>query len=111
MGFGLQHSPYVQGNGLVWSLSSRVCVCFMQMEGMLKDLQLAREKQQKFEEWQGEQNKPLGIDLVVTVLTTGFWPTYKVHIRSLSSPPFGCVSEHFVKCNSDDLPSSEAAFR
>ena len=54
----------------------------MQMEGMVTDLQLARDKQQQFEEWRTNQNKSLKIDLIVTVLTTGFWPSYKVHIWS-----------------------------
>eukprot|EP00877_Chromochloris_zofingiensis_P005717 jgi/Chrzof1/15146/Cz09g29020.t1 len=47
------------------------------MEGMVTDLQLAREKQQMFEDWKDRTNKQLAIDLSVTVLTTGFWPTYK----------------------------------
>uniref|UniRef100_A0A383WLY6 Cullin family profile domain-containing protein n=1 Tax=Tetradesmus obliquus TaxID=3088 RepID=A0A383WLY6_TETOB len=47
------------------------------MEGMVTDLQLAREKQQNFDEWKQRKNKQLPIDLSVTVLTTGFWPTYK----------------------------------
>ncbi|KAK9861186.1 hypothetical protein WJX84_011054 [Apatococcus fuscideae] len=47
------------------------------MEGMVTDLQLARDKQQQFEEWRTSQNKSLRIDLTVTVLTTGFWPSYK----------------------------------
>ncbi len=48
------------------------------MEGMVTDLQLAREKQQSFDDWKERTNKSLPIDLTVTVLTTGFWPTYKV---------------------------------
>lgn len=47
------------------------------MEGMVTDLQLAREKQQQFDEWKDQNEKKLGIDFSVTVLTTGFWPTYK----------------------------------
>jgi len=47
------------------------------MEGMVTDLQLAREKQQQFEEWLQAQAKQLSIEINVTVLTTGFWPTYK----------------------------------
>ena len=50
------------------------------MEGMVTDLQLARDKQQNFDEWKREHaaDKPLAMDLSVTVLTTGFWPSYKV---------------------------------
>lgn len=47
------------------------------MEGMVTDLQLAREKQQQFDDWIQRNNKQLSIELNVTVLTTGFWPTYK----------------------------------
>lgn len=50
----------------------------MQMEGMVTDLQLAREKQQAFETWQRQNSKSSPLDLSVTVLTTGFWPAFKV---------------------------------
>ncbi|KAG6525394.1 hypothetical protein ZIOFF_015350 [Zingiber officinale] len=48
------------------------------MEGMVTDLTLARENQSSFEEYlnTNSQANP-GIDLTVTVLTTGFWPSYK----------------------------------
>ncbi|XP_078444946.1 cullin-1 [Wolffia australiana] len=48
------------------------------MEGMVTDLTLARENQSQFEEYlnSNPQASP-GIDLTVTVLTTGFWPSYK----------------------------------
>lgn len=45
---------------------------------MVTDLQLAREKQQAFEAWQKDNGKTLSIDMSVQVLTTGFWPQYKV---------------------------------
>lgn len=46
---------------------------------MVNDLALGREKQQQFEEWRrAGVGKQLDLDLTVTVLTTGFWPTYKV---------------------------------
>lgn len=48
------------------------------MEGMLTDLQLAREKQHEFELWSRSHNKEMKLDMSVQVLTTGFWPTYKV---------------------------------
>ncbi|CAG9460102.1 unnamed protein product [Pedinophyceae sp. YPF-701] len=44
------------------------------MEGMLKDLQLAREKQQEFEDWRRTTGREGGVQLGVQVLTTGFWP-------------------------------------
>ncbi|KDP42559.1 hypothetical protein JCGZ_24333 [Jatropha curcas] len=48
------------------------------MEGMVTDLTLARENQASFEKYLGNNpNAHPGIDLSVTVLTTGFWPSYK----------------------------------
>ncbi len=57
---------------------------WLQMEGMVTDLQLARDKQQGFEDWKRENaaDKPMAMDLQVTVLTTGFWPSYKVCIAA-----------------------------
>jgi cullin 1 len=48
------------------------------MEGMVQDLQLAKEKEKQFAEWLGVNGVTLPLDMNVTVLTTGFWPTYKV---------------------------------
>jgi cullin 1 len=45
------------------------------MEGMVTDLQLAREKQQAFEAWKEAKGRELAVEMSVTVLTTGFWPT------------------------------------
>lgn len=44
----------------------------------MTDLTLARENQTNFEEYLNDNatSNP-GIDLTVTVLTTGFWPSYK----------------------------------
>lgn len=44
----------------------------------MTDLTLARENQTNFEEYlsQNPDASP-GLDLTVTVLTTGFWPSYK----------------------------------
>lgn len=64
------------------------------MEGMVTDLQLAREKQQDFDRWKGDNNKALPIDVNVTVLTTGFWPTYKALDLALPQEMVSGV-EHF----------------
>ncbi|XP_049412004.1 cullin-1-like [Solanum stenotomum] len=48
------------------------------MEGMVTDLSLVKENQSHFQEY--ISNNPAtnpGIDMTVTVLTTGFWPSYK----------------------------------
>jgi hypothetical protein len=50
------------------------------MEGMVNDLSLAKEKQQTFEVWQREEGRTLPIEMTVQVLTTGFWPQYKVRM-------------------------------
>ncbi|KAJ4831195.1 Cullin-1 [Turnera subulata] len=49
------------------------------MEGMVTDLTLAKENHASFEEYlaTNKQVAHPGIDLSVSVLTTGFWPTYK----------------------------------
>lgn len=62
------------------------------MEGMVTDLTLARENQSGFEEYldQNPQANP-GIDLTVTVLTTGFWPSYKSFDLNLPDEMVKCV--------------------
>ncbi|XP_024398790.1 cullin-1 [Physcomitrium patens] len=62
------------------------------MEGMVTDLTLARENQTNFEEYLTEniQSSP-GIDLTVTVLTTGFWPSYKSSDLALPAEMVKCV--------------------
>ena len=51
------------------------------LEGMVNDMALAKDMQSAFAGWQAEQveaGQPAGkLDLTVTVLTTGYWPTYK----------------------------------
>lgn len=52
------------------------CLC---RDGMVQDLALAKDMQSAFEDWlksQPEAKQPY-VDLNVTVLTTGFWPSYK----------------------------------
>ncbi|PIA44551.1 hypothetical protein AQUCO_01700270v1 [Aquilegia coerulea] len=62
------------------------------MEGMVTDLTLARENQTSFEEYlnSNPQVNP-GIDLTVTVLTTGFWPSYKSFDLNLPEEMVKCV--------------------
>eukprot|EP00253_Pinus_taeda_P004246 PITA_04246 len=62
------------------------------MERMVTDLTLGRENQNNFEEYLNEN--PLahpGIDLTVTVLTTGFWPSYKSFDLNLPAEMVKCV--------------------
>ncbi|GBG71174.1 hypothetical protein CBR_g8476 [Chara braunii] len=62
------------------------------MEGMVLDLTLARDNQSPFEDYLRENvaNNP-GIDLTVTVLTTGFWPSYKTADLALPAEMVKCV--------------------
>ncbi|ONK61571.1 uncharacterized protein A4U43_C08F31360 [Asparagus officinalis] len=62
------------------------------MEGMVTDLTLAKENQTNFEEYlRDNSNVNPGIDLTVTVLTTGFWPSYKSFDLSLPAEMIKCV--------------------
>ncbi|KAG6398607.1 hypothetical protein SASPL_140074 [Salvia splendens] len=62
------------------------------MEGMVTDLTLARENQASFEEYlSNNPNANPGIDLTVTVLTTGFWPSYKSFDLNLPAEMVKCV--------------------
>ncbi|XP_010269449.1 PREDICTED: cullin-1-like [Nelumbo nucifera] len=62
------------------------------MEGMVTDLTLARENQANFEEYLSTSpNANPGIDLTVTVLTTGFWPSYKSFDLNLPAEMVKCV--------------------
>ncbi|KAL5724122.1 Cullin-1 [Ranunculus cassubicifolius] len=62
------------------------------MEGMVTDLTLARENQSHFEEYlSGNPQVSPGIDLTVTVLTTGFWPSYKSFDLNLPEEMVKCV--------------------
>ncbi|CAK9175952.1 unnamed protein product [Ilex paraguariensis] len=62
------------------------------MEGMVTDLTLAKDNQNNFQDYLS--NNPIanpGIDLTVTVLTTGFWPSYKSSDLSLPAEMVKCV--------------------
>ncbi|XP_006342782.1 cullin-1-like [Solanum tuberosum] len=64
----------------------------LKMEGMVTDLTLVRENQASFEEY--VSNNPIanpGIDLTVTVLNTGFWPSYKSFDLNLPTEMIRCV--------------------
>ncbi|KAL9234534.1 hypothetical protein vseg_009395 [Gypsophila vaccaria] len=61
------------------------------MEGMVTDLTLARENQTSFEEYLEQTDATPGLDLTVTVLTTGFWPSYKSSDLNLPDEMVKCV--------------------
>ncbi|KAD3068653.1 hypothetical protein E3N88_36533 [Mikania micrantha] len=62
------------------------------MEGMVTDLALAKENHSQFNDYLSNNSlaNP-GIDLTVTVLTTGFWPSYKSSDLSLPKEMVKCV--------------------
>jgi cullin 1 len=47
------------------------------MEGMVQDMQLAKEKEKNFGDWLRQKEIRLPIEMTVTVLTTGFWPSFR----------------------------------
>ncbi|TYH06219.1 hypothetical protein ES288_A08G139300v1 [Gossypium darwinii] len=62
------------------------------MEGMVTDVVLAKENQSSYQEYL--RNNPdvhPGLDFTVTVLTTGFWPSYKSFDLSLPPEMVKCV--------------------
>ncbi|XP_028101680.1 cullin-1-like [Camellia sinensis] len=62
------------------------------IEGMVTDLTLARKNQTNFEEYlKTNPDASPGIDLTVTVLTTGFWPGYKSFDLNLPAEMVKCV--------------------
>ncbi|KAG4133226.1 hypothetical protein ERO13_D08G083600v2 [Gossypium hirsutum] len=62
------------------------------MEGMVTDLTLARENQANYEDYlRSNSAAHPGIDLTVTVLTTGFWPSYKSFDLNLPAEMVKCV--------------------
>ncbi|KAF8392611.1 hypothetical protein HHK36_022958 [Tetracentron sinense] len=63
------------------------------MEGMVTDMILARDKQAEFENYLSDNTqKYQGTDISVTVLTTGFWPTYKFPDFNVPSELIDCMN-------------------
>ncbi|KAM5573028.1 cullin-1-like [Rosa sericea] len=62
------------------------------MEGMVTDLTLAQENQKSFEEYLcSNPNLNHGMDLTVTVLTTGFWTSFKSFDLNLPTEMVKCI--------------------
>lgn len=83
-------SKFVSVDIIVLSVEIMFCISlftfFFWGGFQVTDLTLARENQTNFEEYlRNNTNVNPGIDLTVTVLTTGFWPSYKSF--DLSLPP------------------------
>jgi cullin 1 len=72
-------------------------------------LTLAKENQTSFEEYlKNNPNVDPGIDLTVTVLTTGFWPSYKSFDLNL---PAEMVYLYFFDINPEMFDSIYPRFR
>ncbi|KAL5701175.1 hypothetical protein ACHQM5_026540 [Ranunculus cassubicifolius] len=62
------------------------------MEGMVTDLSLAKEVQKEFTNYvRANPQETQGTDVSVTVLTTGFWPTYKTLDFNIPAEFFYCI--------------------
>ncbi|XP_026684538.1 cullin-4A [Diaphorina citri] len=61
------------------------------LEGMFKDMELSKDINVAFKQYMGNlkedkestSNNALGIDLTVSILTMGYWPTYPVLIHKI----------------------------
>ena len=63
------------------------------LEGMLTDMNVSKDSQNNFSQWMRNNEINLGMDCSVTVLTTGFWPTYKVDEVALPNELVKCVDK------------------
>ena len=63
------------------------------VEGMLTDMNVSKDSQNNFSQWMRNNEINLGMDCSVTVLTTGFWPTYKVDEVALPNELVKCVDK------------------
>jgi len=61
------------------------------LEGMLTDMNVSKDTQTNFQGFLNSSESALGMDCAVTVLTTGFWPTYKVDEVALPMELLKCV--------------------
>jgi len=62
------------------------------LEGMVTDQLLCEERSKEFSDYLKESSKLNGLDFSVQVLTTGFWPTYKMLDVVLSPLMNSCIS-------------------
>jgi len=63
------------------------------LEGMLTDMNVSKDTQNNFSTWMKNNEIGLGMECSVTVLTTGFWPTYKVDEVALPNELVKCVDK------------------
>jgi len=63
------------------------------LEGMITDIGVSGDQHQGLKTYIKEKQLQLGLDLQVTVLTTGFWPTYTAEDVNLPAELGKCVHE------------------
>jgi len=62
------------------------------LEGMIKDKSLSEDLQNNFTEFVNKANKKLEIDFTPQVLTTGFWPAFKIDVLTIPEEFEVCLS-------------------
>lgn len=73
------------------------------LEGMFMDMKMSADTQQNFRVANGGESKVEGIELVVNVLTTGFWPTQSASVCELPPQLLKCCQvfkDHYLKQHS-----------
>lgn len=56
------------------------------LEGMIKDKSLSQELQNAFKKYTEDKKKKLAFDFSPQVLTTGFWPAFKIDTLTIPIP-------------------------
>jgi len=69
------------------------------IEGMMNDLELARENSKKYNDWRSNQEGEDPVDFDIKILTTSYWPSYKSFELSVPEPIKSCMDsfETFYK--------------
>jgi cullin 1 len=61
------------------------------IEGMMNDLELAKDNSKKYQEWRTNQEGDDPISFEIKILTTSYWPTYKSFELSVPKEINVCV--------------------
>lgn len=61
------------------------------IEGMMNDLELAKDNSKKYHDWRSNQPGSDPIDFEIKILTTSYWPTYKSFELSVPKEINQCI--------------------
>lgn len=61
------------------------------IEGMMNDLEIAKESAKKYHDWRTAQEGEDPIDFDIKILTTSYWPTYKSFELSVPQEIKSCM--------------------